>query len=662
MSLTSSLITGRIPLPTGEAFAGVKLIFTLSAWDREGEDILLPAALTVSLDEDGALPGGFRLWRNSEGLHGTHYTVLARWEEADRARGSVPREASLGTIQIGAAPQHVLGDLLGKSLPSAPSSFWVQASQAEVATILEASEGLAGFTAPGYLAAVGSARDQAQTGATQAATDAGRALAARIATEAAAGAAQSAARTLASWSALAALPTTGLAVGTGAEVLDSDTGSHSDPVAGGTVANAGRYSWSASPAGWQRIGETGLSGKVAASGSSLTDLFALAEWSPGYLAIGNGGVVNDGSGNWEMSQLMRMEAGVSLAFDISAHNAVAHIACYSASGSFIAGQAGLTNNPTPRQGSFVTPAGTGLIRVCRASAIHPVVAARSYPNHARGPVPVTRYALAAPAGLAGSIDRSCRKIRRRPLLTAASKILLYGDSRFSADYSFAKDAFEAQTGASVYNGGYSGQSTAQTALNARLTRIWTYEPDVIIWLPGGNDDGAPGSVGTFDGSVSGESIVTPTNIAGDYAGTRFIQAVDHTVRKIQDYYYNIRARAALTGAETEAEKTAKIDAVKKPVLILCTDLPQKRSSGTYWSLDGSWRRKRDAIAEVGRRNNIHTVDLLEDLAWNMTAEPAWTSPTNMVTNNGIYTMDGLHPNKYGHQQIAELICGDAGLM
>jgi len=34
----------------------------------------------------------------------------------------------------------------------------------------------------------------------------------------------------------------------------------------------------------------------------------------------------------------------------------------------------------------------------------------------------------------------------------------------------------------------------------------------------------------------------------------------------------------------------------------------------------------------------------------------------MVTNNGVYTMDGLHPNKYGHQQIAALICGDAGLV
>ncbi|WP_199286431.1 hypothetical protein, partial [Pseudogemmobacter humi] len=60
--------------------------------------------------------------------------------------------------------------------------------------------------------------------------------------EAAAANAQASALTLASWSALQAI--SGVATGTGAEVLDLDTGTHTDPVAGGTVANAGRYSWS----------------------------------------------------------------------------------------------------------------------------------------------------------------------------------------------------------------------------------------------------------------------------------------------------------------------------------------------------------------------------------------------------------------------------------
>lgn len=53
---------------------------------------------------------------------------------------------------------------------------------------------------------------------------------------------------------------TGSTAGQGAEVLDADAGTHIDPVVGGTVNNAGRYTWSASPAGWNRIGGTGLSG------------------------------------------------------------------------------------------------------------------------------------------------------------------------------------------------------------------------------------------------------------------------------------------------------------------------------------------------------------------------------------------------------------------
>lgn len=55
-------------------------------------------------------------------------------------------------------------------------------------------------------------------------------------------------KTYPTWTALSAV--TG-AAGDGAEVLASDTGSHTDPVVGGSVRNAGIYLWSASPAGWK---------------------------------------------------------------------------------------------------------------------------------------------------------------------------------------------------------------------------------------------------------------------------------------------------------------------------------------------------------------------------------------------------------------------------
>jgi len=55
------------------------------------------------------------------------------------------------------------------------------------------------------------------------------------------------------WAALAAHPTGSLTVGQVAKVYGPDAGTHTDPVAGGTVANKGVFNWSASPAGWRRI-------------------------------------------------------------------------------------------------------------------------------------------------------------------------------------------------------------------------------------------------------------------------------------------------------------------------------------------------------------------------------------------------------------------------
>lgn len=102
--------------------------------------------------------------------------------------------------------------------------------------------------------------------------------------------AQAAALTLATWTALSAV--TGSTAGEGAEVLDSDTGTHTDPVVGGTVNNAGKYSWSTSPAGWERIGDTGLSGKatqadVTAGRVGFNVLTSVAGTGTAYTATGD---------------------------------------------------------------------------------------------------------------------------------------------------------------------------------------------------------------------------------------------------------------------------------------------------------------------------------------------------------------------------------------
>jgi hypothetical protein len=56
----------------------------------------------------------------------------------------------------------------------------------------------------------------------------------------------------ATWTALSAL--NGTRAGQPAEVPVTDTGSHTDPVVGGSAFNSGKFAWSTSPAGWRRVG------------------------------------------------------------------------------------------------------------------------------------------------------------------------------------------------------------------------------------------------------------------------------------------------------------------------------------------------------------------------------------------------------------------------
>ena len=243
------------------------------------------------------------------------------------------------------------------------------------------------------------------------------------------------------------------------------------------------------------------------------------------------------------------------------------------------------------------------------------------------------------------------------------KLLLYGDSRVSTDYPFTKTILEGRLSLSeCYNGGFSGYTTAQLATNACLNRIFNYNADFICILLGGNDNGQSGSIGTFSTSSElyslGEAIVSETNINLDYSGTKFIQAISHIIRKLDAYYYNFRSRASLTGSETETEKDNKIEAVKKPLIFICTDIPQKRNnSSDEFSKQINWERKRLAIIEACEKYNFPYYDLYTEVIKNIkfSLEPYWVSPTNTSNNKGIYTMDGLHLNKYGFRFISTLI-------
>ncbi|MCQ2386811.1 MAG: SGNH/GDSL hydrolase family protein, partial [Clostridia bacterium] len=90
--------------------------------------------------------------------------------------------------------------------------------------------------------------------------------------------------------------------------------------------------------------------------------------------------------------------------------------------------------------------------------------------------------------------------------------------------------------------------------------------------------------------------------------------------------------------------------------IFCTTLPQKRENDQNpFSNPENWLRKRNAVIECCEKYRVPCLDLYSLLPWDFSREPYWVSPTSMVENRGIYTMDGLHPNKFGYRDIAHLV-------
>ncbi|NPD16349.1 hypothetical protein HOY34_14210 [Xinfangfangia sp. D13-10-4-6] len=153
MALTTSRITGRVPLPSNEPAKAAQLSFALSGWDAEGSQVLAPGKVTVTLEEDGSLPADFVLWRNAGGARATHYQVSASWSETERTT-TTRREAKLGRIQIGSAASYSLAELLLAEPPAPAQSWWTSLTQDQYDTMAAATENLSGFTEPGYLAAV----------------------------------------------------------------------------------------------------------------------------------------------------------------------------------------------------------------------------------------------------------------------------------------------------------------------------------------------------------------------------------------------------------------------------------------------------------------------------------------------------------------------------
>ena len=216
-------------------------------------------------------------------------------------------------------------------------------------------------------------------------------------------------------------------------------------------------------------------------------------------------------------------------------------------------------------------------------------------------------------------------------------VLLAGDSRSSDDYTFYRETLERKTGCLAVTAGGSGKTAAYNASDEYMSFILGQSHDYSIWLVGGNDDGSPGTVGTFDAgsglAAQGEPVVEETDLSADYSGAVFIQAVDHMMRKYLQ---------GCAGLE------------KAPEMIFCTDLPQQRESAdSPWSRQENWERKRLAILECCEKNGVPCLDLYSLCGFNMAEEPMFVPPTDKVNDRGKYYMDGLHPNPRGIDVITE---------
>lgn len=219
---------------------------------------------------------------------------------------------------------------------------------------------------------------------------------------------------------------------------------------------------------------------------------------------------------------------------------------------------------------------------------------------------------------------------------AGKTIVLYGDSIMSSDYVFLSEALHNKLGATVVPAGRPGYMAEQLASEAALTELFSRQADAIVMMFGTNDIGQADTVGTFNPGLNPIEqllVLSPVDVDTPYSGIAFIQAVDYIIRRAYKEAYNKGLR-----------------------LYVCDGLPQKRNneSDAFSQIDNGIR-KALAVREVCTRLNVPCIHTFDNYGVYMPNEPFWTYPTDPAHNNGLYTMDGVHPNPYGAESLASII-------
>ena len=141
MTLTTSTITGRVPLPSDSAPKYAEVVFTLTKLDTEGDQVIPGGASSrFVLDANGDMPAGAALWRNTEGLRATAYRMQINWTEFHRTRGTVDRSSDAGLVQVGDDASYTIAQLINATpVPVPADTYWTSLTQEQYDAAIEAA-------------------------------------------------------------------------------------------------------------------------------------------------------------------------------------------------------------------------------------------------------------------------------------------------------------------------------------------------------------------------------------------------------------------------------------------------------------------------------------------------------------------------------------------
>ena len=196
-------------------------------------------------------------------------------------------------------------------------------------------------------------------------------------------------------------------------------------------------------------------------------------------------------------------------------------------------------------------------------------------------------------------------------------------------------------------------------------------------------------------------IAEPNYSNGSHQSDKYIVAVSHIVRKAKSMFYNYREKANINatiynssgdvvfeGTELECRSYAKqnnitiaatgtsgyymkvsdsketvnqkLMSVPHTKIILCSPIKQQRhNTSNSFSLKDNWNRKRLAVIECCEKYDVPFIDLMKEFCIDMSQEPFYPgsglNATDKNIQQGVYTMDGLHPNEAGYEWIAKIV-------